>query len=57
MRRLGTDKHMEIMKQGNHVPDGVERVRRKASTNGDTPAEEEGGEEGALEGADENDGL
>ena len=40
-----------------YSPDSVQRIRSKTSTNGDTPSEEERGEERALEGTDENDGL
>lgn len=38
-------------------PDGIERVGSEASTDGNTPAEQEGTEEGALERANEDDGL
>lgn len=37
--------------------DGVKRVRGDTGTSGDAPAEEEGGEEVALQGTDEHDGL
>lgn len=45
--------------RGHHhaTTDGVERVRSDTSTGGDSPAEQEGGEEVALEGARKNDGL
>jgi hypothetical protein len=47
-----------IYKRGRgNLPDGVKRVRSETSTNGDTPAQQERGEERALESANEDDGL
>ena len=37
--------------------DGVERVRSKTGTGGDTPTEKEGSKEVALERTDEDDGF
>ena len=37
--------------------DGVERVRSKTGTGGDTPTEKEGGHEGTLERTDKDNGL
>lgn len=38
-------------------PDGIKRVGSETSTDGNTPTEEEGGEEGSLESTDEDNGL
>ena len=40
-----------------HIPNGIQRIRGKTSTNGNTPAEKEGGKEGALERANKDHGL
>ena len=40
-----------------YPPDSIERIRSKTSTNGDTPAEEEGCKEGSLESTNKDDGL
>ena len=39
------------------LPNGIEGVRRKTSTNSDTPTEQERGQERTLESTDEDDGL
>lgn len=40
-----------------NIPNGIERIRSKTSTNGNTPTEQEGSEERALKSADENNGF
>ena len=40
-----------------NIPNSIERIRSKTSTNSNTPTEEEGREEASLEGTDENNGL
>ena len=39
------------------APNGIERVRGETSTDGNTPAEQEGSEERTLESTNEDDGL
>jgi hypothetical protein len=45
---------MVIHWESKHKPDGIKRVRGKTCSNSDTPAEEEGREEVALQCADKD---
>ena len=40
-----------------HIPNGIQRIRSKTCTNGNTPTKHEGRKERALESTDENNGF